>query len=74
MIDFRSLGNKLNSFRLRVVTRIKSYYIDLYVEKSPEVSYPDPSELTPEMRYVIELEKAGKLRQVAKGMWEYTNK
>lgn len=74
MLNLNFFKNKLNSFRLRVVTRIKSYYIDLYVEKSPEVSYPDPSELTPEMRYVLELEKAGKLRQVAKGMWEYTNK
>ena len=73
MLDFRFIQNKLRSFRLRVSTRIKSFYIDLYVERFPKkaVSYPNPSELTPQRQYVLELEKAGKVRQVGNGMWEY---
>jgi len=76
MLDFHFIKDKLNSFRLRVVTRIKNLHVDLYVEKSPKesLSYSNLSELTPEQRYVLELEKDGKLRQIAKGVWEYTKR
>ena len=75
MFDFRFIKDKLRGFVMRLRTNIKSFYIDLYVERVPKeaVSYPNPSELTPARLYVLELEKSGKLRKVEEGMWEYTD-
>lgn len=67
MLDFRFIKDKLRGFRLRVFTRIKSFDIFLYVKRLPQ------RELTPQRRYLLELEKAGKVRQVAERMWEFTD-
>lgn len=75
MFDFRFIKDKLRGFVMRLRTNIKSFDVILYVKRVPKeaVSYPNPSELTPEKRYVLELEKAGKLRQVGDGIWQYTD-
>ncbi len=73
MLIFNFVKNKLTGFRLRVVSRIKSFYIDFYVEKLPKsrLCYSNLSELTKEQQYVLQLEKAGKIEKVADGMWEF---
>ena len=67
MLDFRFIKDKLRGFRLRVFARIKSFDIQLYVKRFPQKN------LTPQRRYILALEKEGKLRQVAENMWEFTD-
>ena len=74
MFNLSFVKDKLRGFRLWVSTRIKNHYIELYVREIPQEdwTYTHSSELTAEQLYVFELEKAGRLRKVAKGMWQYT--
>lgn len=69
-----NLKKKLAGFVVRFFACTELYEIYVKFRKFPKesLSYSNLNELTPEQRYVLELEKAGKLRQVAKGMWEYT--
>ena len=75
MFILNFVRNKLTGFRLRIVTRIKYFYVDFYVEKLPKrrLCYSNFSELTKEQLYILQLEKAGKLRKVTDGMWEFVS-